>query len=204
MPTLYQNQFESKPHLRADGLCWNLHHDIYCLDSTFLYNQTSLAMATPQIQFYQYRPDSDARHNAVFTPMPQDQQSMYGHMGYPQHGYPAPQYWQQPHYPQPHHYMPQRMMSQSASPPLTLTMPMQRAQMEHLMDQRPPTPCLSACPSTASSPPASSVHHQTPVGPGYFHLPIEHSKEEVIPFMHEFHESTGESFNHSERGVTEC
>ena len=147
-------------------------------------------MATPQIQFYQYRPDSDARHNAVFTPMPQDQQSMYGHMGYPQHGYPAPQYWQQPHYPQPHHYMPQRMMSQSASPPLTLTMPMQKGQMEHLMDQRPPTPCLSACPSTASSPPASSVHHQTPVGPGYFHLPIEHSKEEVIPFMPELHDST--------------
>jgi hypothetical protein len=149
-------------------------------------------LITPQIQFYQYRPDSDARHNAVFTPMPQDQQSMYGHMTYPQPGYATPQYWQQPHYPQPHHYMPQRVMSQSASPPLTLTRPMQKGQMEHLMDQRPPTPCLSACPSTASSPPASSVH-QTPIGPGYFHLPIEHSKDETVsmPLMDDFSESAG-------------
>jgi len=117
---------------------------------------------------------------------------MYAHMGYPQQGYPAPQYWQQPHYAQPQHYMPQRVMSQTASPPLTLTMPMQKGQMEHLMDQRPPTPCLSACPSTASSPPASSVQ-QTPIGAGYFHLPIEHSKDEILssmPIMDDFSEST--------------
>lgn len=91
--------------------------------------------------------------------------------------------------------MPQpRVMSQTASPPLTLTMPMHKGQMEHLMDQRPPTPCLSACPSTASSPPASSVHHQTPVHAGYFQLPIEHSKEihtPMLPSMDEWTESTG-------------
>ena len=155
-------------------------------------------MATPQIQFYQYRPDSDARHNAIFTPMPQEQQPMYHHpMAYHQQqpvGYPAPQYWQPHHYAQPHHYMPQRLMSQTASPPLTLTMPMQKGPMEHLMDQRPPTPCLSACPSTASSPPASSVHHHTPIHPGYFTLPIDFTKDAQSPPMlpYEYSESSGE------------
>lgn len=93
-------------------------------------------------------------------------------------------------------------MSQTASPPLTLTMPMpkimidQKGQMEHLMDHRhssPPTPSLSACPSTASSPPASSIN-VTPVhAPGYFNLPLESSKEEPtpsLPLMEEWTEST--------------
>jgi hypothetical protein len=118
---------------------------------------------------------------------------MYGHMGYPQPSYPGPQYWQS-QYPQTPYNMAPRLMSQSASPPLTLTVPMQKGHMEHLMDQRPPTPCLSACPSTASSPPASSVH-QTPVGPGFFSLPIEFSKDEFVPsmpMMDDLSESTGE------------
>ena len=154
-------------------------------------------MATPQIQFYQYRPDSDARHNAVFTPMP-NEQPVYSPMpGYPHHGYPAPQYWHPHHYPQ--QYLPPRVMSQAASPPLTLTMPMPR-QLEYFVDHRlssPPTPSLSACPSTASSPPASSIN-QTPIHPaGYFHLPLESSKEEIIslPLMDEWTESAGKNGN---------
>ena len=164
-------------------------------------------MASQQIQFYQYRPDSDARHNAVFTPMPTEQPTYSPMAGYPHPHphtpYPAPQYWHPPHY-QPHgHFIPQRVMSQTTSPPLTLTMPMptiqidQRSQMEHLMEHRhssPPTPSLSACPSTASSPPASSVN-VTPVHPaGYFHLPLESSKEEptiTLPRMEEWTESAG-------------
>jgi hypothetical protein len=91
------------------------------------------------------------------------------------------------------------MMTQTASPPLTLTMSMPKIQMEHFMDHRlssPPTPSLSACPSTASSPPASSVN-VTPVHMGgYFHLPLESSKEEPalngLPLMEEWTEATGE------------
>ena len=156
-------------------------------------------MASQQIQFYQYRPDSDARHQAVFTPMPTEQPTYSPMAGYPHpHAqYPAPQYWHPAHYhPQGHHFMPQRLMSQHASP-LTLTMPMPKGQMEHLMDHRhssPPTPSLSACPSTASSPPASSVN-VTPVhSAGYFHLPLESSKEEpmlTLPLMEEWTESAG-------------
>ena len=165
--------------------------------------QTSFPMASQQIQFYQYRPDSDARHNAVFTPMPTEQPVYSPMAGYPHPPYPAPQYWHPPHF-QPHgHFVPQRMMGQTASPPLSLTMPMpkimidQKGQMEHLIDHRhssPPTPSLSACPSTASSPPASSVN-VTPVhAPGYFNLPLESFKEETtltLPLMEEWTESTG-------------
>ena len=157
-------------------------------------------MASGQIQFYQYRPDSDARHNAVFTPMPTEQPVFSPMAGYPHPHTPyhhAPQYWHPPQY-HPHgQYMPQRAMTQTPNPPLTLTMPMPRYQMEHLMDHRlssPPTPSLSACPSTASSPPASV--NVTPVhAPGYFHLPLESSKEEptlTIPLMEEWTESHGE------------
>ena len=160
------------------------------------------AMASQQIQFYQYRPDSDARHNAVFTPMPTEQPVYSPMPGYPPHPHYAPQYWHHPHHYH-QHFVPQRVMSQAASPPLTLTMPMpkimvdQKGHVEHFVDHRlssPPTPSLSACPSTASSPPASSVN-QTPIHPvGYFNLPLESSKEEVLtlPLMEEWTESTGE------------
>ncbi|OCT54557.1 C2H2 transcription factor [Cladophialophora carrionii] len=153
-------------------------------------------MATQQIQFYQYRPDSDARHNAVFTPMPTEQPVYSPMAGYPQqHPYVLHQYWQQApaHFARGHphaHYMPQQVMTPRASPPLTLAMPKivldGNGQMEHgrFLESRhssPPTPSLSACPSTASSPPASSVN-QTPVhGAGYFNLPIDTSKEEMQP-----------------------
>ncbi|KIW94707.1 uncharacterized protein Z519_04684 [Cladophialophora bantiana CBS 173.52] len=166
-------------------------------------------MATQQIQFYQYRPDSDARHNAVFTPMPTEQPAYSPMAGYPHHQqqpqpHPPPppqqymvhQYWQAPaHYARGHphaHYVPQQVLTPRASPPLTLAMPMPKILLDsnghmehgHYLESRhssPPTPCLSACPSTASSPPASSVN-QTPVhGAGYFNLPIEASKEEMQP-----------------------
>ncbi|KAJ9640273.1 hypothetical protein H2204_003498 [Knufia peltigerae] len=161
-------------------------------------------MAAQQIQFYQYRPDSDARHNAVFTPMPGEQPVFSPMAGYPHPQFVPAQYWQAPH---PHfthaHIMPQQMMHHPRpSPPLTLAMPMPKimleshGQMEHgrYLESRhssPPTPCLSACPSTASSPPASSVN-QTPVhGPGYFNLPIEASKEEYqsLQYLDEWSEN---------------
>ena len=146
-------------------------------------------MAASQIQFYQYRPDSEHRHNAVFTPMPQEQQPVYGHpMAYPSGHYTAPQYWQPPPPMQPGYFTPQRDMTSHGTPPLTLSVPAPKVMMDHngQMDHvryfnspSPPTPCLSACPSTASSPPASSAH-QTPIhSHGYFHLPIEHSKEDL-------------------------
>lgn len=140
-----------------------------------------------QIQFYQYRPESEARHNAVFTPMPAEQQPVYGQMmAYPQAHYTAPQYWQpQPQHVQ--HFTPQRVMTPNGSPPLTLSVPAPKIMMDHNghMDHvryfnspSPPTPSLSACPSTVSSPPASSMH-ATPTHHGYFNLPIEHSKEDL-------------------------
>ena len=158
-------------------------------------------MAQQQIQFYQYRPDSDARHNAVFTPMPSEQPAFSPMAGYHQQ-YMAPQYWQAPPHFARAHFLPQQVMTPKASPPLTLAMPMpkivldQNGQMEHghILESRhssPPTPCLSACPSTASSPPASSVN-VTPVhGAGYFNLPIEASKEEIqpLPFLDEWAEN---------------
>ena len=157
-------------------------------------------MASQQIQFYQYRPDSDARHNAVFTPMPTEQPVISPMAGYPHSQTPyhySPQYWHPPHYHPHSQFMPQRAMTQTASPPLTLTMPMPRYQMEHMMNHRqssPPTPSLSACPSTASSPPASSFN-VTPVhADGYFHLPLESSKEEptlTMPLMEEWTEACG-------------
>jgi hypothetical protein len=165
-------------------------------------------MAGQQIQFYQYRPDSDARHNAVFTPMPTEQPAYNPMPGYPhpQQQYMVHSYWQAPaHYARGHphaHYVPQQIITPRASPPLTLAMPMPKivldsnGQMEHghFLESRhssPPTPCLSACPSTASSPPASSIN-QTPVhGVSYFNLPIEPSKEEIQPmaFLDEWSEN---------------
>lgn len=152
-------------------------------------HQYQTPMSHSQIQFYQYRPESDNRHNAVFTPLPAEQPVYHQQMmAYPPAHYTAPQYWQPP---QMHrgHFTPQRVMTPNGSPPLTLSVPAHKMMMEYpgRMDQiryfnspSPPTPCLSACPSTASSPPASSVqptpthsHH------GYFSIPIEHFKEDL-------------------------
>lgn len=127
---------------------------------------------------------------------------MYGPMaGYPAH-FVAPQFWQAPQFPR-GHLVSQRVMTQAGSPPLTLAVPMpkivvdQNGQLEHahMLDSRqssPPTPSLSACPSTASSPPASSVN-QTPIhGHGYFTLPLDPTKDEMptLPLMEDWSDST--------------
>lgn len=145
-------------------------------------------MASQQIQFYQYRPDSEARHNAVFTPMPAEQ-PMYGPMmAYPPAHYTAPQYWQPPQPMHRGHFTPHRVMTPNGSPPLTLSVPApqivvdQNGHMDHgkfFHSASPPTPCLSACPSTVSSPPASSIQRTPTHVHGYFHLPIEHNKEDL-------------------------
>ena len=152
-------------------------------------DQYHTQMAQSQIQFYQYRPESEHRHNAVFTPMPQEQpvytQQM---MAYPPPHYTAPQYWQQPAHMHRGHFTPQRVLTPNGSPPLTLSVPAHKAmvdfhgRMDHMRyfsSPSPPTPCLSACPSTVSSPPASSVHPTPTHARGYFNIPIEHSKEDL-------------------------
>lgn len=147
-------------------------------------------MAQQQIQFYQYRPESEHRHNAVFTPMPQEQPVYHGQMvPYPPAHYTAPQYWQPPPQMSQAHFTPQRgVMTPNGTPPLTLSMPAPKMILEHhaYMDHvryfnspSPPTPCLSACPSTASSPPASSVQPTPTHRNSYFSIPIEHSKEDL-------------------------
>ncbi|KAK5076279.1 hypothetical protein LTR64_006243 [Lithohypha guttulata] len=146
-------------------------------------------MAQSQIQFYQYRPESEHRHAAVFTPMPQEHQQPVYHqhmMAYPPAHYTAPQYWQPPPQMQRGHFTPQRITTPHGSPPLTLSVPALKmmdysGHMDHIRyfnSPSPPTPCLSACPSTASSPPASSFQH-TPTHHGYFNLPIKHTKEDL-------------------------
>lgn len=142
-----------------------------------------------QIQFYQYHPESEHRHNAVFTPMPQEQPVYGQQMSYPAAHYTAPQYWQPPPVQQPGYFTPQRVMLPSGSPPLSLSVPAPKTmvdhqghQMDHLRyfnSPSPPTPGLSACPSTASSPPASSAHATPTHSHSYFNLPIEHSKEDL-------------------------
>lgn len=161
----------------------------------------SVPMASQQIQFYQYRPESDSRHNALFTPMPIEQ-PMYGPvMAYPVPQYSAPQYWQPQQQYVPGHFSAHRVMTPGGSP-LTLSMPMhkivmdQNGQLDHgrfLNSPSPPTPCLSVCPSTVSSPPASAVQQTPTHGHGYFHLPIETTKDDVqvhgLPFMDDWSET---------------
>jgi hypothetical protein len=159
------------------------------------------SMAPQQIQIYHYQPDSDSRHNGMFTPHPQDQ-PIYGGLpmqSYPPvhgHYYSAPPTWQHPpQYAQHVHYAhahPGHIMTPRASPPLMMATPKivvdQHPSMMHHLDTSfliernsptPPTPSLSACPSTVSSPPASN--YQTPVHGGYFgfNLPIEVQKDDL-------------------------
>lgn len=156
-------------------------------------------MAHSQIQFYQYRPESEHRHNALFTPMPQEQPMYHQQMvAYPPAHCTTPQYWQ----PQPQiqrgHFTPQRVMTPNGTPPLTLSVPAPKVMMDHNghMDHvryfnspSPPTPCLSVCPSTASSPPASSIQPTPTHSHGYFNIPIEHSKEDLQAQNFVLHES---------------
>lgn len=155
------------------------------------------AMPQQQVQFIHYQPNADPRQNGMFTPPPQDQQSGYSTMahGYAQAQGPCypPQMWHHPvAYPPRVPFVHPQVMTPTASPPPTASAP--KIVVDHMpptlgplntkfiVESRhspsPPTPSLSACPSTVSSPPASSMY-QTPItGAGYFNLAIEPSKDE--------------------------
>lgn len=139
------------------------------------------------IQFYHYQPDAEAPHRqqAVFTPQPNDRQACKA----PVPTYPPPygmyysqsQVWQQPPF-QPHaQYAGHGMMTPTASPPATYfgskiyvdqnSPALRQLETNFIVESRnspsPPTPSLSACPSTISSPPSSSAF-QTPVNGGFY------------------------------------
>ena len=156
-------------------------------------------MPQQQVQFIHYQPQIDPRHNGMYTPPPQEHHAGYGHpmLGYTQphaHYYPQPQMYYHPTpYPPKVPFIHPRVMTPTASPPPMIAAP--RIVVDHLqpalgpLDTKfivesrhspsPPTPSLSACPSTVSSPPASGTF-QTPVnGGGYFNFAVESNKEEV-------------------------
>lgn len=155
------------------------------------------AMPQQTVQFIHYQPCGDPRRTGMFTPPPQDQQSAYGPAttGYPHpqgHCYP-PHMWHHPApYPPRVPFIHPQVMTPSASPPPMASAPkivveqlppsLGPLDTKFIVESRhspsPPTPSLSACPSTVSSPPASSIY-QTPVnGAGYFNFAIEPSKDE--------------------------
>jgi hypothetical protein len=139
------------------------------------------------IQFYHYQPDAEAQHRqqAVFTPQPNDRQACKAPVPTypPLYGmyYSQSQVWQQPPF-QPHaQYAGHGMMTPTASPPATYfgskiyvdqnSPALRQLETNFIVESRnspsPPTPSLSACPSTISSPPSSSAF-QTPVNGGFF------------------------------------
>lgn len=142
---------------------------------------------TGPIQFYHYQPDAEAPHRqqAVFTPQPNDRQACKAPVPTypPQYGmyYSQSQVWQQPPF-QPHaQYAGHGMMTPAASPPATYfgskiyvdqnSPALRQLETNFIVESRnspsPPTPSLSACPSTISSPPSSSAF-QTPVNGGFY------------------------------------
>lgn len=139
------------------------------------------------LQFYHYQPDAEAPHRqqAVFTPQPNDRQACKAPVPTypPLYGmyYSQSQVWQQPPF-QPHaQYAGHGMMTPAASPPATYfgskiyvdqnSPALRQLETNFIVESRnspsPPTPSLSACPSTISSPPSSSAF-QTPVNGGFF------------------------------------
>ena len=140
------------------------------------------------IQFYYYQPGTEAQHRqqAVFAPHPNDRQA--GKATAP--AYPPPygmfyspsQVWQHPPF-QPGPYAGHGMVTPTTSPPAGYFAPkiyldqhtpaLQQLETNFVVESRhsptPPTPSLSACPSTISSPPSSGAF-QTPVGGGVFPL----------------------------------
>lgn len=189
--------FVSVPTISRQTLSQQEATTVHTIQSTMEYPPHA---AHPQpIQFYQYRPDSESRHSATFTPLPQEQPIYPGQMmAFPPAHYTAPQYWQQP--PMPHgHFIPQEVMTPNRSPTLTLSMPAPKLTMDHmryLNSPTPPTPCLSVCPSTASSPPASTIYPTPTQAHGYFTLPARRFKEDLpvqsFDFEHNWEESTRE------------
>jgi len=163
-------------------------------------------MPPQQMQFIHYQPNADPRHNGMYTPPPQDYQhgmpvQMHGYAQVQAPCYPQ-QMWQHPamYNPRGGHFANHRVMTPVASPPPMGVAP--RIIVEPQLDTSfivesrhspsPPTPSLSACPSTVSSPPASSVY-QTPVcGGGYFSFAIDPKDDSnVMSFLeHEWSETS--------------
>jgi hypothetical protein len=150
-------------------------------------------MPQQPVQFIHYQPNVDPRQSGMFTPPPHEQPSgyctpMHGYPHGPAPGYP-PQMWQP--YPPTAPFVHPRLMTPTASPPPVGVAPKIMVEQvpalgpldtKFIVESRhspsPPTPSLSACPSTVSSPPASSIY-QTPVnGGGYFNLAAEPVKDE--------------------------
>ena len=152
-------------------------------------------MPQQQVQFIHYQPNVDPRQSGMYTPPPQEHHSGYSTPvhGYPSHGAYYPQMWHHPvPYPPKVPFLHPRMMTPTASPPPMGFAPrivvdqfppaLGPLDTKFIVESRhspsPPTPSLSACPSTVSSPPASSVY-QTPVnGGGYFNFAVESQKDE--------------------------
>ena len=150
------------------------------------------------IQFYHYQPEAEAHHRqqAVFTPHPNDRQACKAPIPTypPPYGmyYPQSQVWQQPPFQPQAHYAGHGMMTPTASPPATYFAPkiyveqhspaLRQLDTNFIVESRhspsPPTPSLSACPSTISSPPCS-VAFQTPVNGGFFTIPSLEALEGV-------------------------
>ena len=140
------------------------------------------------IQIYHYQPDAEAhRQQAVFTPHPNDRQVCKAPVPtYSPYGiyYPQSQVWQQPPFQPQGPYAGHGMMTPAASPPATYFLPkicveqhsptLRQLETNFIVESRhspsPPTPSLSACTSTISSPPSSSSF-QTPVNGGFFTIP---------------------------------
>lgn len=151
-------------------------------------------MMAPQpqgpIQFYHYQPDAEAHHRqqATFAPHPNDRQVYRAPM--PQYPapygmyYPQAQVWQQPPFQPQVRYANHPMMTPTASPPAVHLAPkifveqhspaLRQLETNFIVESRhspsPPTPSLSACPSTIGSPP-SSCTFQTPINGGFFTIP---------------------------------
>jgi len=168
-------------------------------------------MPSQQVQFIHYQPNPDPRQSGMFTPPPQEH-----HHGYstPMHGYP---HHQAPYFP-PHmwaQYPPKapfghpRVMTPIASPPPMVPAPkivveqpaLGPLDTKFIVESRhspaPPTPSLSVCPSTVSSPPASSVYQTPTNGGGYFNFAIEPMKEETNAMSFLEHEWSETSRKHT-------
>lgn len=142
------------------------------------------------IQFYHYQPDVEAHHRqqAVFTPHPNDRQAIRAPMPTypPPYGmyYSAAPVWQQPPFNPQAQYAGHAMMTPTASPQSMHLAPkifveqhspqLRQLETNFVVESRhspsPPTPSLSACPSTINSPP-SSCTFQTPINGGFFTIP---------------------------------
>jgi hypothetical protein len=144
---------------------------------------------TGPIQIYHYQPGTEPHHRqqAVFTPHPHEPQAGKATVpSYPPpYGvyYPQSQVWQHPPFQPQGPYAGHGMMTPTASPPAGYFTPkiyvdqhsaaLRQLETNFIVESRhsptPPTPSLSACPSTISSPPSSGAF-QTPVNGGFFPL----------------------------------